>query len=551
LGTPSNSPEPVSDLRLRVGSFVRIWTERPWGTLLVVLLAGLAITIVLDAWVCDDAYILFRVVDNAIHGHGLVFNVGERVQAYTDPLFMLAMVFFSFFTREVYFTGLVVSILASLGAVAVLVGRVSRSTISSVAAVAILLFSGSFISYATSGLENCFVFLLSALFFWKYFERDRYDSRSLLVLTALFSLAVVNRVDTGLLLAPALAFAYFRREAATTLPGLLKAAVAGLVPLAAWEAFSLVYYGFLFPNTAYAKLNTGIPSAEYLVRGVWYYIMSTLQDPITLAAILVVSALVLFVRRAKTSVPLIGVGLYLVYVLKIGDFMRGRFFTAPLFIVMLVFVSVESVEWERVKVTSSHLLLGAAVLVLVQNLGLLTFNAMDLNQFRPYGVYNDKAIYFPSTNLPMNLLGPHLRKSPLVQKGESMRREGETPVVWATLGLTGYYAGPKVHIVDPLALNDALLARMPAIEDPEWRSGHLVRYIPDGYLDTIRTGRNEIEDPNLAEYYDSLSLVIKGPIWSRERWRAIWKLNTGKLDHLIDRDYYRYEVEPQLDIDAL
>ena len=35
-----------------------------------------------------------------------------------------------------------------------------------------------------------------------------------------------------------------------------------MLPLLAWELFSLLFYGFPFPNTYYAKLNTGIPKAE-------------------------------------------------------------------------------------------------------------------------------------------------------------------------------------------------------------------------------------------------------------------------------------------------
>ena len=41
------------------------------------------------AWLCDDAYITFRVVDNLPGGFGLRWNTFERVQAYTNPLWML------------------------------------------------------------------------------------------------------------------------------------------------------------------------------------------------------------------------------------------------------------------------------------------------------------------------------------------------------------------------------------------------------------------------------------------------------------------------------
>src|SRR5262245_42885370 len=37
-------------------------------------------------WVCDDAYIDFRVVGNILEGFGPVFNRDERVEAFTSPL---------------------------------------------------------------------------------------------------------------------------------------------------------------------------------------------------------------------------------------------------------------------------------------------------------------------------------------------------------------------------------------------------------------------------------------------------------------------------------
>ena len=54
-------------------------------------LVGLAVLVFLfvvirTAWLSDDAYITFRVVENFVHGFGPVYNLGERVQAYTHPL---------------------------------------------------------------------------------------------------------------------------------------------------------------------------------------------------------------------------------------------------------------------------------------------------------------------------------------------------------------------------------------------------------------------------------------------------------------------------------
>ena len=38
------------------------------------------------AWVSEDAFITFRAVDQLLAGHGPVWNLGERVQVYTHPL---------------------------------------------------------------------------------------------------------------------------------------------------------------------------------------------------------------------------------------------------------------------------------------------------------------------------------------------------------------------------------------------------------------------------------------------------------------------------------
>jgi arabinofuranosyltransferase len=71
------------------------------------------------------------------------------------------------------------------------------------------------------------------------------------------------------------------------------------------------------------------------------------------------------------------------------------------------------------------------------------------------------------------------------------------------------------------------------------RIGHLERPIPDGYLETLMTGENQLQDRNLAAYYDKLRLVTRGPLFSWERLKTIVEMNLGKYDHLIDKDFYR------------
>ncbi len=58
--------------------------SQPW----LVVLAWLAS----EAWfLCDDAFISFRYARNLVDGHGLVFNPGERVEGYTNFLWVLKL----------------------------------------------------------------------------------------------------------------------------------------------------------------------------------------------------------------------------------------------------------------------------------------------------------------------------------------------------------------------------------------------------------------------------------------------------------------------------
>ncbi|MCJ7435793.1 MAG: hypothetical protein MUO77_20115, partial [Anaerolineales bacterium] len=71
------------------------------------------------------------------------------------------------------------------------------------------------------------------------------------------------------------------------------------------------------------------------------------------------------------------------------------------------------------------------------------------------------------------------------------------------------------------------------ISDDEMRIGHYKHIIPQGYVETLASGQNQIRNPNIAEYYDKLSFAIKSDLWSLPRLIEIWNLNTGKYNYLI------------------
>jgi arabinofuranosyltransferase len=101
--------------------------------------------------------------------------------------------------------------------------------------------------------------------------------------------------------------------------------------------------------------------------------------------------------------------------------------------------------------------------------------------------------------------------------------------------MRAFLAGANAALIDPFALTDPFLARLPSLakeSDEDWTTGHWKRPIPDGYRETVETGSNRLADAKLARLYDAMQLITTGPLWSLARFRAILRLNTGQLDWL-------------------
>lgn len=510
----------------------------------------LLIILLKTAWICDDASISFRTVDNFLNGYGLRWNVSERVQTYTNPLMVFCMIVLSFFTREYYLTAMLFNIGTTLAAVLIFMFGIAKGKIKRfILPVVFLLLSKAFIDYATSGLENSLGYLILSVFYFYYLKWERFSRRQLFLLAVIASLSLLNRMDSILLLLPALLDAFLLKGEEkwwkNILPGVL-----GLLPFIVWELFSLLYYGFLFPNTAYAKLNAGIPVLEYIWQGIVYYLDALNRDPITLFAILLAICFSIysfvFARDRKMLSNGIGVLLYCSYIFRVGgDFMSGRFFAIVLFSAVIIL--------SKMELGKQQILLFAVCAVFYTALlpdNNLTSGADYSNtQIPGTGITDERGHYYPKTGLlcavrqnEQLLFNRHSN----IQVAKEQLVAGEKTVVFGSVGFYGLTAGPEIHVIDYLALGDALLARLPARYNPSWRIGHLARAIPDGYIDTVDTGENQLSDARLAEYYDVLHNIISGDLFSKERLVQIIKMNLGMYNYLIDIDRYRQKALPEM-----
>ncbi|MEJ2612229.1 MAG: hypothetical protein P8179_19725, partial [Candidatus Thiodiazotropha sp.] len=115
------------------------------------------------AWISDDAAITLRTVLNFIHGFGPTFNIDERVQAYTHPLWFFILSLGSLISGNVFYTTFVISITVTIISLGLLLNNISRNPFVLVLIGLAVVLSKAFVDFSTSGLENPLSHLLLLL----------------------------------------------------------------------------------------------------------------------------------------------------------------------------------------------------------------------------------------------------------------------------------------------------------------------------------------------------------------------------------------------------
>jgi arabinofuranosyltransferase len=512
----------------------RITSHRLSLVLAVAACALLCTVAVRTAWVCDDAYISFRTADNAAHGYGLRWNVSERVQSFTNPLWVFALIPGRLVGFDLYGWSLALSFAILVGIAYVMARRVASDWPAGLLAIATLISSRAFVDFSTSGLENPLLHLLLLLFVWEFWREGEPRSGRLATYAGL---ALLTRLDSAVILAPALAVLALRslRQKHWRLELWPLVAIVG-----AWEIFSVVYFGFPFPNTAYVKLGDTLPRPELIAQGFHYLRNSLFNDPVTLAAMLVAISLV-WLPPLRRGWPLAGgILLHVAYVVWIGgDFMSGRFLSAPLLMAAALLARVPLPAGGCCAWAPAALMLALGFVAPSPNVTSgSAFNRKTLDRVDGLHIADERLYYWKVTGwLAAD------RKNPvpdhwLAAEGRLAKQNGIKVVTAAAIGFFGYEAGPSVHVIDHAGLADPLLARLPHDLPPQ-RIGHYNHRVPDGYVDVLE-GRPDarLREPSLDAYYRALSLVVRGPLFSAARWRAIWDLNTGRLNDLIAQSSY-------------
>jgi arabinofuranosyltransferase len=347
----------------------------PW-----LLLAVVAVLFLLHAdrrsFLGDDAYISFRYAGNWAAGEGPVFNPGERVEGYTNFLWVALLAGGIRLGVPPEALAPTLGTLAGLGVLALTawigLRRHGRGDLLAWLAPAALALHPSFAAWSTGGLETqLFSFLLLAAAARFLVERQG-AARPRPWSAPLFALATLTRPEGALFaaLAGVVAAADARRRRRPLAP-LVAWGALYLVPVLAHLAWRRAYYGAWLPNTFRAKVpeaqwEQGFDYVVYFLTGtgvVWLL-------PLLAAAVLVRPGL----RQALFAAWLAADAAYLVAVG--GDFMEFRFLVPML--PYLFLLTADGVRRLAELAGRRHAMTGAAAVAGAASAGVLLVVALPL-----------------------------------------------------------------------------------------------------------------------------------------------------------------------------
>ncbi len=472
-------------------------------------LVAMVAAVVTRSWVAEDGYITFRVVENLYLGRGLVFNAGERVEAFTHPLWMMLLLIVRGSGAALHIGSIVAGWVFVFAAWVHLAFRKDKhgKWVYPLWALALAMLSG-FRDFSTAGMEFSLVFLLLVLFLTAL--EDRRLSDSPFYHSLLLTLLYLTRPELALLVIyysfhflyelwmlrykpdfvthPASFFSQeaevaSRSDSLTVKEVFFKSfqwALPILLFAGGYHLFRFLYYGELFPNTYYAKSGTG---SDY--RTGFYYLAYTIlwSYPLVLAA-LATASLILMVRRKGERLALYGgwrdgaiVILLVAYVVRLGgDFMAFRFLLPELTMAGILmhrfFRQRGDLIPDRWKPSISLLLLLAVALTAF----------IPLPYSRGY-VANERVVFtgnqdwwtvLTGSDHPWALRGKAYRQLQQClgyEKFSITNSQYQAKCLRGVgLGYFGYNAGPGVSIMDEQGLPDREVARAPVFM--RFRPGH-------------------------------------------------------------------------------
>jgi hypothetical protein len=426
--------------------------------------------------ISDDAMTSMQYAKNLAEGNGLVFNVGERVEGYTNFLWVMVMTPLYAFSKAlgIAFVPLVnhlnVAIAAAVTGMTYWLGvRLwGKGHLATWVAVFLLVVDNAFTTWAVLGLEVHFLALWMLLALAALRSTLRY--RAVWAGLALLA-AHLTRPDAALFGACVIGNELLealldwkrsdRKVAARALRAALTSTAVWVVPYAAYFIWHYAYYGWPFPNTYYLKLGGAI---DGWARGLDYTVeFLQVRAWVPLAGVLAIVS----VRDKTVRTLLIYVVLHVVYVMYAGgDFMPGhRFFVPELPHFALLVGAAVAVVWKgfqlrRVRRWFSARGVEPAMIAgfsLATAIGVLALLALRQRELGPL-------------NLTIASWGEDHGRQRLLMAWLKTRKPPDASFATGLIGHTGFLT--DIYVIDVCGIIDPVIAHMTVKDFGHGLPGH-------------------------------------------------------------------------------
>jgi MFS family permease len=534
----------------------------------------------------DDIYFTYRVVDHFHNDFGLRWNIIERVQIATHPSWLLLNILAGYASKDLQLTGFLLSAVFVVLS-ALLAAYISRKNL----LFALLffippLFSQGFTTFFFSAFSHPLATFLLLAFYWQYAKEE--DTPNFFLLSFFAAFLVLTRWDNLLFVAAPLLALYIHHRAQVK----MRHVFLGFLPLIAWSGFALFYYGFIFPNTKYAKIAPSIPFEQVFRRGWEFFLSFAGNDVVAFTAIVCASALSAImaistirhytIHSFKLAALGAGVVTYLLYSVYIGGtyFHYGKLYLLPTVLSLLCFLYYLN-HFSSFSKTLQKISVGAIVLSLL-TAPLLSYALSTSSEKRRFcskcknfeaktgafsrrlgwisrpTIFSDENIIqmkkdYPKTSTLSNT--EIRRRLQIIQergfliwpsRTSSVMRDGvlfypksfaqSAPTMFLdkqAKGTTSYYLYPNLYIPIEAGLGDAFLARLAPrkgqITNDTWKQGHLYRsYTEIWHLVIKKKFPRRYKD--LRVYYHAMRYMVSGPLFEWARIKTILLFNMGHYD---------------------
>lgn len=475
----------------------------------------------------EDIFITLRYVENLVNGNGFVYNIGERVEGYSNFLWAIILAIPAYFGYDLINSAKLLSILFYTLTIIlsfIYMTNKNEDKISYLSLFApLLLLTNPMLQFQVDiGLEtHLYIFLM---FLSAYY----YIKREFILSSIAFSLVAMTRPE---------GFAYFmifclyciietrlydleyiNKKKLKTFSTFIIPFILTFGPYLAWRIW---YYGYPLPNTVYVKFATESFIKNHSIGDLWQFVVSWSFIPFLIIPIFYYLFKKEFKEKRTIKILLLyifSIALYTIYIGKVFTSAFRHYSPMIPFIVMIVSILLKTIN-DSLSMKKRRIIL--VLFLIILGLNIYTINNKDATPSR----FHCRIIQFIK-NRDFNERLNWFFEPPIMHFAETGRwinKNLPANALYACdqMGQLGYYS--QRHIIDLIGLMDETIAHKGFSVDyilsrnPDYAI--LLGYNDKAYLDHLYKMENDVKFKDRYEKiyrilpnvkYDESEFIIYG-----------------------------------------